>query len=88
VATDGIEPDCVFVLDMAPEIAAQRMDRPLDRMERQGDDYRAGLRAGFLAEARAADGRVHVIDAGRSVKQVHEEVWGIALPLLGLRLSL
>jgi dTMP kinase len=34
VATDGVMPDAVFVLDMPPRAAAERIARPLDRMER------------------------------------------------------
>jgi dTMP kinase len=83
VATDGVEPDCVFVLDMAPEAADKRLNRPLDRMERQGDEYRARLRAGFLSEA-AADGRIHVIDAGREIEQVQADIWRIAADVLGI----
>jgi dTMP kinase len=83
VATDGIEPDCVFVLDMAPEAADRRLDRPLDRMERQGDEYRARLRAGFLNES-AADKRIHVIDAGREIEQVRADIWQIAAGLLDI----
>jgi dTMP kinase len=84
VATDGVEPDCVFVLDMTPEAAAQRLNRPLDRMEQQGDAYRTGLRAGFLCEAAKSAGRIHVIDAGRTVEQVRSDIWRIAARELGV----
>ena len=84
VATDGVEPDCVFVLDMSPEAAGERLNRPLDRMERQGDEYRARLRAGFLNEAASADGRIHVIDAGREIAQVQADIWRIAAVVLGV----
>ena len=82
VATDGVEPDCVFVLDMPPEVADRRMNRPLDRMEQQGDEYRARLRAGFLAEATTASGRIHVIDAAQEIEQVQADIWRIASQLL------
>jgi dTMP kinase len=82
VATDGVEPDCVFVLDMTPEAAAQRMSRPLDRMELQGAEYRTRLRAGFLSEAAKSPGRIHVVDAGRGVAQVQADIWRIAQNLL------
>ena len=83
LATDGIEPDCVFVLDMEPTDADQRFNRPLDRMERQGDEYRARLRAGFLSEAAASHGPIHLIDAGRKVEQVQADIWRIAAQTLG-----
>ena len=65
VAIDGIRPDAVFLLDMPPAAADSRLRRTLDRMERQGDDYRERLRAGFLAEA-ARRGKSHPRDRCRS----------------------
>lgn len=82
IATDDILPDCVFLLDMAPDAADTRLNRPLDRMENQGSDYRARLRAGFLAEATSCPHRVEVIDAARPAETVHADVWKIAAQLL------
>jgi dTMP kinase len=82
VTVDGIWPDAVFLLDMPPEAADRRMTRALDRMERQGDDFRERLRAGFLSEAANADGRIHVIDADRPVEIVQAEIREIAAALL------
>jgi dTMP kinase len=82
VAIDGTEPDAVFLLDMSPAAADRRLNRELDRMERQGNDYRQRLRDGFLAEAARAQGRIHVIDAGRSVEAVQAEIRQIAGKLL------
>src|SRR5437764_1343796 len=45
-ATCGILPEQVFVLDMPPLAAAGRIDRQLDRMESQGDEFQARLRQG------------------------------------------
>jgi thymidylate kinase len=83
VATDGAEPDCVFVLDMPPQDADRRLNRLLDRMEQQGDEYRSRLRDGFLKEAKA-DGRIHVVDAGRRIEEVQAEIWSIAARLMGI----
>jgi dTMP kinase len=84
VATGGIQPDCVFVLDMDPTQADRRFDRPLDRMESQGEEYRARLRQGFLDEAARSGGRIHVIDASRPVEVVRADIWRIAANLLKL----
>ena len=81
VATDGIWPDVVFLLDMAPTAADGRMQRTLDRMERQGADFRERLRDGFLAEAARAENRVRVIDADRAVDVVQAEIRAIAAGL-------
>jgi len=81
-ATDDVQPDCIFLLDMRPEAASARFNRDLDRMESQGDEYRERLRAGFLAEAARVGSRIHVIDASRTVELVQSEIWRIAAPLL------
>jgi dTMP kinase len=70
IATGGLKPDLTFVLDLPAAAAAARIDRPLDRMEQQGEDYRADLRVGYLAEAARDPGWIVVIDASRSIDEV------------------
>ena len=77
-------PDCVFVLDMSIESANRRLDRTLDRMESQGDEYRERVRQGFLNEAAQATAQIHVIDAGQSIEAVWADIWRIAAKLLQL----
>jgi len=83
-ATGGTMPDCIFVLDMPITDANRRLNRSLDRMESQGDDFRERLRMGFLHEAGRAPDRIHVVNAGRSVEDVHAVIWRIAGKLLGV----
>jgi dTMP kinase len=87
IATDGVLPDCVFLLDVAIENADRRMSRPLDRMESQGAEYRRRLREGFLAEAARSNGRIHVIDANRAIDAVQSDIWRIVAHQLGLTLQ-
>lgn len=63
IATAGLAPDLTLLLDVDLATAARRLARPLDRLERRGDDYRSRVRAGYLAEARADPGRIVVVDA-------------------------
>ena len=63
IATGGLSPDLTLLLDVDLATAARRLARPLDRLERRGDDYRSRVRAGYLAEARADPGRIVVVDA-------------------------
>jgi dTMP kinase len=74
VATDGVTPDRVFLLDLDPEAADRRRGRDPDRMERRGAEYRQRLRAGFLAEAQLDPQRVTVIDATQSIDAIHEAI--------------
>lgn len=63
VATGGLEPDCVLLLDVDLATAARRLDRPLDKLENRGDEFRGRLRAGYRAEAARDPGCIAVIDA-------------------------
>lgn len=82
VATAGIQPDMTFVLDLPDAEAAARMNRPLDRMERQGDVFRAALRSGYLAEAARCPERIVVVDAARSIDDVAVEIQAAAKRIL------
>lgn len=72
-ALERLWPDVTIVLDVDLETARGRMQRQLDRMEQKGDMYHAKVREGFLklADTCAA---VKVVDARKSVEQVHQEV--------------
>jgi dTMP kinase len=85
IATAGIEPTLTFVLDAPEEVAASRLDRPLDRMERQGDVFRAALRAGYLAEAARSPDKIVVVDAARSIDAVQAELRSLAGRILAYR---
>ncbi len=82
IATAGLMPDCVFLLDMPPQQARERLGKNLDRVEQRGDSYRNRLREGFLAEARLIGDSVHVIDAARSIDAIQEEIRRIAAAAL------
>jgi len=70
LSTGGIMPDLTLVLDLPVAEAKARRGRAADRIERRPDDYHERVRQGFLAEARLAPDRVHVIDASGDVDEV------------------
>ena len=74
IATGGLDPDLVLLLDIDPQTAARRMNRPLDRLESRGDDYRGRLVAGYRAEAGLDPTRIAVIDAKRPPEVVQESL--------------
>jgi dTMP kinase len=55
-----------------PKVAASRLKRDLDRMERKGDGYHQKVRQGFLELA--ARRKYFVVDASDDVEAVHKEV--------------
>ncbi len=74
VATGGLLPALVVVLDMPVEAAANRIRRQRDRMEEQGDDFTRRVREGFLAEAASDRQGIVVIDASQSIEEVHADI--------------
>lgn len=70
VATRDRMPDLVLLLDVDLETSARRIARPLDKLENRGDDYRARLRSGYLAEAARQAVRVVTIDARPGIDEV------------------
>jgi dTMP kinase len=74
IATGGLMPDLVFVLDMPAEAASRRIDREKDRMEVQGLEYLERVRQGFLFEAKMRPGQIRVLDAARPADIIHREV--------------
>ena len=74
VATGGLAADLVLVLDVDLATAAGRMNRPLDRLESRGDDYRGRLRAGYGDEAARDPGRIAVVDAARGPDAVQHSL--------------
>jgi dTMP kinase len=73
-ATGGLEPDLVILLDVAPEVATSRIDRPPDRIETAGPDFHVRVRTGYLALAQADPQRWAVIDGSRPQDEVTEAI--------------
>jgi dTMP kinase len=74
VATGGLMPELMIVLDMPSGTAAARIRGQLDRMERQGDAFHAKVREGFLAEATRQPDAIVVVDAAKSIDEVQGEI--------------
>ena len=72
IATGGLEPDAVVVLDLSNEVARNRVPNARDRLERAGGEFHATVRSAYrdLAPAR---GWV-VIDGSGSTDDVEARV--------------
>lgn len=74
VATGGLEPDLTLLIDVDLATAAGRLARPLDRLERRGEAYRARVRDGYLAEAARAAARVAIVDGTAAPEVVEQRI--------------
>jgi dTMP kinase len=73
IATGGLEPDLVVVLDLAPEVATERFGASRDRLEEEDDAFRLAVHEAYrdLAGSR---GWV-LLDAAGPVNDVAARVW-------------
>jgi dTMP kinase len=74
LATHGVEPDLVVLLEVSPETAAARLSGVADRIESAGADFHARVADGFRELAAANTARWVVIDANGEPAAVAKEV--------------
>jgi dTMP kinase len=74
IATGGLMPDVTIVLDLEPAIAASRIQRGQDRLEKRGLAYFERVRAGFQDQLPRCGGQTILIDANRSPDAIHASI--------------
>ncbi len=79
----GLMPDLTFVFDITPEVACSRLGEKKDRLEAECSEFHKKVREGFLDLAGKDPGRIKVIDAGRGIGAISEDV----ISILKTRLS-
>jgi len=65
VATGGLEPDRVVLLDVEPEVGLGRLDGARDRIEGRPLDFHRRVREGFREQAKALGEKATLIDASQ-----------------------
>jgi dTMP kinase len=75
-AVGGLLPDRTYLLELDPDQVPSRIQRHFDRLEREGDDFRARTAAGYGEIAARFPERVVVLDATRPADELAEEVYG------------
>ena len=74
IATGGLMPDVTIVLDLDPSIAASRIQRGQDRLEKRGIAYFEKVRSGFIDQIHKCGGHTKLVDANRPAADVHQEI--------------
>jgi dTMP kinase len=75
-AVGGLLPTRTFLLELDPDEVSSRIRRHFDRLEREGDDFRARTAAGYRELAERFPERIVVLDATRPADELAEEVYG------------
>ena len=76
-ATEGLLPDLTIVLDAPADYLRARIsgqDRVFDRLEAEGDDFHERVRQAYHRFADVEPGRIHILDATKSVEEIHQQV--------------
>ena len=74
LATNGRTPDLTLVFDVDVETSMARVGNEKDRMESAGTEFFNKVREGYLEIAKQEPKRVKVLDAKKSVNDIHNEV--------------
>ena len=74
LATNGKKPDLTFVFDVDVETSMKRVGKEKDRMESAGMEFHNRVRQGYLELAKQEPQRIKVIDATKSIEEIHEKV--------------
>lgn len=76
-ATNLLKPDLTFVFNIDVETSMQRVGKEKDRMESEGKEFHNRVRNGYLKLAEEEPNRIKVLDAAKSIDEIHEEVVNI-----------
>lgn len=80
IAAEGLKPDVTFIIDLAPEIAEERMGKSRqvkDRLESAGNDFYQKVAQGYREIARREPDRVVLVNGDRSIESIHAEIWRV-----------
>jgi dTMP kinase len=75
IAVDGLMPDTTFLLEMTPEAGLARINRSRDRIELEDGAFRERAAAAYRELADRFPERIRVLDGGRPVDDLAEEVY-------------
>ena len=86
-ATEGLQPDLTIVLDVNPAVARQRTSKRGDEnhLDSLDSTFHTAVRRAFLDFAQAAPHRYAIVDAGRDIDTVAQQVLAVVLERMAER---
>ena len=82
IATNGEKPDLTFVFDIDVETSMKRVGTEKDRLESAGIEFHNRVRNGYLELAKQEPKRIKVLDATKSIEEIHKQVIEIFTSLI------
>ena len=77
LAVNGRYPDMTLIFDIDVETSMTRVGEQKDRMESAGMEFFNRVRNGYLEIAKQEPDRVKVLDAKKSINEIHHDVIGL-----------
>lgn len=74
IATNGKKPDMTLIFDIDVGTSMARVGDTKDRMESAGIEFFNRVRNGYLEIAKQEPNRVKVLDASKSIEEIHKNV--------------
>lgn len=77
MVAEEFHPDITFLLDISPEVSAQRLHtrgNELDRLEEENQKFKEKVRQGFLSQAALEPNRIKIIDASLPVEEIFQQI--------------
>ncbi len=74
IATNGKKPNMTLIFDIDVETSMARVGDTKDRMESAGIEFFNRVRNGYLEIAKQEPNRVKVLDASKSIEEIHKNV--------------
>lgn len=74
IATNGKKPDMTLIFDIDVETSMARVGDTKDRMESAGIEFFNRVRNGYLEIAKQEPNRIKVLDASKSIEEIHKNV--------------
>ena len=82
IATSGLKPDLTLLFDVDTQTSMARVGKNQDRMESAGILFQEKVRNGYLEIAKNEPQRIKILDAKKSIEQLHQEVLAIVAAVL------
>jgi len=88
LATGGLKPDLTLFFDITVEEAIRRMDvrdeaqAKRNRMDEETTEFYGRVRESYLGIGQREPERFKVVEAGRSVEEIHSEVFELVAELI------
>ena len=77
-ATEDVNPDLTFFIDIDPVDADKRINKKsLDRIESSGIKFQTKVRKSYLKIANLFPDRIHIINGSDTIQIIHESIWDI-----------